>query len=117
MGKVKELVRQCWAHWYVRVAVFITVALWTVLHYCFGRALRGAMAEAFLQVSLAAHGSPEAWKVYHWLKTLESLQEWLADLTGFFALGLVLCYLGYSLDAGYHWLRNRRQQSNEQVET
>ena len=66
------------------------------------------MVEAFLQVSLATHGSPEAWKAYHWLKTLQSLQEWLTDLTGFLAFSLVLCYLGFCVDAGYKWLRKPR---------
>ena len=108
MNAVVKVCRSAWSHWYVRIAVFVTVALWTVLHYCFGRALRGAIPEAFLQVSLTFHGSPEAWKAYHWLKTLQSLQEWLNDLGVFFAFGAILCYLGFSLDAGYKWLRKRR---------
>ena len=38
-------------------------------------------------------------------------------LQQYFVAGLVVGYVGYSLDAGYKWLRKRRQQSKKQVGT
>jgi hypothetical protein len=109
MGKIRELVRQGWRHWYVRLALLGPVSLWGLLTLLgAARAVLGAREWASLTVSVAMNGSPEAWKALRQLEWLSKVQEFATELTVVACLSFILGYVGFSLDAGYKWLRKRR---------
>ena len=125
MGKVKELVRTGWSRWYVRVGLAVSLI---TLVACPPFASREVISELKARVELqlaeqnlirekGLHLDEQTQAKLHDADSMITWQENLTDWQFVLGSGLVAGYLGFSLDAGYHWLRKRRQQSKKQEES
>jgi hypothetical protein len=121
MGKAKELVRQGWSQWYVRTGVLTPVVL-LALSLCapVPMSVPGPIPKSVLEVrnlqdNINHLGNVQASEAYDRFQSLLSTQDLLTGLMVIVCLSVVLCYIGWTLDAGYKWIRNRWPHATERV--
>jgi hypothetical protein len=121
MGKVKELVRQGWSQWYVRVAVVPPVVFlgWSVYApvpiSVPGLIPKSVLEARNLEANITRLGNMQASEAYDRFQSLLGMQDLLTSLMVIVCLCVCLCYIGWTLDAGYKWIRNRRPHATEKL--
>jgi hypothetical protein len=115
MGKIKELVKLGWSRWYVTLAVTVMCIVWVALNLCHlgvfeknWETINSKVIEQlnFLEMGkhLDAHGNEKLAEA----RSLMGLQQFLTDWQVILGAGLFVGYFGFSLDAGYKWVRKTR---------
>jgi len=122
VNALKELCRTAWSRWYVRGSLASTLIVWLWLNLChtglfetnWNTCINPKMIEQLNFLEWASHLDADGQKKLAEAQSLMSLQQFLTDWQVILGAGLFVGYFGFSLDAGYKWLR-RKQTSQRSV--